>query len=260
MDRFGDPVFESTLVTGAPLMMELERAQLLGLRMVVSLSGPKPGSQNPDGTFSLPLWKALIDAGAALDLSGFQDDGTAAFHMLIDEPKCTICWGGQEIPDDVLDEMAAYSKGYWPDWPTAVRAAPDQLEDGGWNWQSLDIGWAQYVASRGPIDVYADLQQESAEIQGLRLVVGLNVLSGGDGSSAYPAPPDLSGWSMSAAEIESYGSALLGRTSACAFFVWQHRNHADYPFFELPDITQAFERLADEAAQRPVAPCDAATP
>ncbi len=154
-----------------------------GVRLFISLaSTSKRHYKNPDDTFNLDTWKARIDryigAGLVEALNPFIDDGTVAGHYLIDEPKSRGNWGGEIIPNDVLDEMARYSKQYWPNMKTAIRVSPTQIEEHAagyevpwpdWEWQSLDLAWAQYSARFGPMADYRSNEVASAISRGREL-------------------------------------------------------------------------------------------
>ena len=43
-------------------------------------------------------------------------------HYLIDQPNCTTCWGGQAIPQAMVEAMAEYSKSIRPGMTTIARA------------------------------------------------------------------------------------------------------------------------------------------
>jgi hypothetical protein len=188
---------------------------------------------------------------------------------LIDEPKSRSNWGGQVITNDVLDEMARYSREIWPNMLTAVRVTPVDLEKhaGGYNvplpswiWNYLDTAWLQYESGNGDINQYIKAQNESATRQRLGLVVGLQALTGGDGSSGISGPPGYtSDWAMSKDELLRYGTPLINSPSSCAFLMWSYKYDLDpldgYEYFKRPEIDASVATLKQLANQRPWQSC-----
>ncbi len=173
----------------------------------------------------------------------------------------------QIIPNDVLDEMARYSTERWPTLPTTIRVQPTKIAEHAagyaqpwpeWRWQYLDTAWAQYSSRKGPIAEYAVAEAAEAGQQGLGLVVGLNVLTGGDGSSGIAGPGKYADkWAMSADELGAYGSALIAEPHACTFTMWTMRydNTTTYEYFTRPGISAAVSELSQQAATRPSMTC-----
>ena len=233
-----------------------------GASVVIDFHGKKERHQNPDETFNLEMWKARIHTFVGLGLESYIADGTILAHYMTDEPKSRGSWGGEVMPNDAIDEMARYSKLIWPTLPTTVRVSPSKLvrHAGGydvplpdWEWQYLDVGWAQYSERFGSVTEYAAVEVAEAERQGLGLIFGLNVIVGGDGSSGIPGY--VSGkWSMSPQELLDYGTALIGTPEACAFFMWRY-DWNDIVYFGRPVIAAAVAELAKLAADRTTASC-----
>jgi len=263
--------FWGTKYTGATIWTSpkkiinfLEEAQSKGMRVVISLAGyGKSDYQNPDDTFNLGLWKASVDRYAGINLDKYINNGTIIAHYLVDEPKSRSNWGGDVIPNDILDAMAQYSKQRWPNMATAVRVTPTDLAEnaGGydvplpdWKWNYLDTAWLQYSNRKGPINGYISAESQSANQQGLGLIVGLNPLTGGDGSSGKPGPDKYSDkWTMSKNELLAYGMPLINSHISCAFLMWTYRYDYDtsynFSYFGLPEISAAVDSLKEAASQ-----------
>jgi hypothetical protein len=234
-------------------------------------AGSKRDYQNSDGTFNMPMWKARLDAFRTVDFSEFLQDGTIVAQMLIDDIDESN-WGGQPVSNRQVEEMARYSKRFWPDLLTAVRARPSTLmtpEYGGsgepYDWRALDAAWNQYSARMGdPADQMAG-EVAAAKQQGLGLVVGLNVLSGGDGSSGLPGPEKFSSDSaMSPSEVVKYGTPLIRHPYACSFLMWSAKYdygevyaHFKYRYFRRPEIQRAMRELKALADRREARRCAA---
>jgi hypothetical protein len=138
----------------------------------------------------------------------------------------------------VVEQMAQYSKQLWPSLATIVRVEPGYLSS---NHRYLDAAWAQYLYRRGNVNDYIKRNVDDAQKRGLGLVVGLNVLKGGNPN----------GSKMSASEVESWGSALLSSSYPCAFVMWQY--NSDY--LSSAGIGGAMDALRRKAQSRSSKSC-----
>ncbi|HJS50082.1 MAG TPA: hypothetical protein VJ745_07135 [Gaiellaceae bacterium] len=254
-------------VTPASVVADLSDARARSMRVFVILVGAQRHYKRSDGTFDIDLWKSLVDEFRGIDLDEFVDDGTIVAHQLISEAKARSQWGDTVIANNVLDEIARYSKEIWPTMPTVLRTDPSDLEVHaaafgvpwpGWRWRHLDAASARYLVRKGPVEAFTANEQASARRQRLALVVGLNVFSGGDGSSGIESPRP-GRWAMSPDELRRYGSTMLLRTTACAFEMWRYETPGsafeDFEYFRRPEISEAVVELAAIAAGRPPRPC-----
>jgi len=254
-------------ITPESAIADLSAARSRSMRVFVILVGAQRHYKNPDGTFDIDRWKALVDEFREVPLEEFVGDGTIVAHQLVSEAKARSQWSGTIISNNVLDEMARYSKELWPTMPTVLRTDPSDLEEHaaafetpwpGWKWQHLDAASARYLVRKGSVEDFAANEQASARRQQLALVVGLNVLSGGDGSSGIPSPR-RGLWAMSPDELRRYGSTMLRRTKACAFEMWRYETPGsafeDFRYFRRPEIVEAVRELAAIAAASPSRPC-----
>lgn len=224
------------------IVSKLQGARSKGGRAIVKLSkGRDKYVKNADGTFSISKWKSLVGSYRNVNLDPFISDGTIIAHYLIDEPHRAARWGGKAISHKTLEEMAKYSKQLWPQMTTVVRVAPSWLAKASFDWKYVDAGWTQYRATHGDAAKWVAAEAAAAEREGLGLVVGLNVIHGGNGSSGIRGYT-RSKWTMSAAEIRKYGYAMLGAERACAFFNWTY----DADFYGRSDIRSA---MADVSAK-----------
>lgn len=234
------------------LLGELQISRAKGARMIVEMaSGADERIQNADGTFSFNKWKALVYEFKAINFGSYITDGTLMGHFLIDEPQNAKKWGGKIIPQATVEAMAKYSKQLWPNLPTFVRAAPSWLDKATITYTYLDAAWTQYEAYlRGrpampEVTTWITGEVAAARRKRLGLVVGMNVLDGGNGSSRIP------GWkagdyAMSASELRSYGTALLNQTYACGFFNWTYL-YSGAAYMARTDIRSAMTYLSDKA-------------
>ena len=259
-------------VTPENMLERLAAVRKARMRVVVSMAaGSQRDYQNADGTFNMAMWKARLDAFRNVDFSEFLRDGTIVAQMLIDDIDETN-WGGEPVSNPEVEELARYSKRFWPGLLTAVRARPSSLmtpEYGGtgepYDWQSLDAAWNQYSARMGNPVAQIAAEVRAAKRQRLGLVVGLNVLTGGDGSSGLPGPDKYSSeWVMSPAELVRYGTPLITHPYACAFLMWSAKYdysdanaHLKYQYFKRPEIERAMRKLSALADRRGAPRCAA---
>lgn len=239
---YGSTYTGGHLNPGAPdsLLSRLAVIRSAGARVVVTFVGGAPNYTNADGTFNLDLWKARVDRYRNVDFSSYVSDGTMIGNYLVDEPDCSMCWGGQSIAQQTVEAMAEYSKSIWPTLPTVVRTEPTWLQAYAGQYVYLDAGWAQYVLRKGEINTYLANNVAAAESEGLGLIVGLNVLKGGSNQT-----------SLTASQVKTFGSVLLGSPYACAFISWRY----DAAYFSAPDIYSAMEFLSKKAKRHPTSSC-----
>jgi hypothetical protein len=233
-------------VTEDNVLSLLSAIRAKGGRLVLKMCmGEDKYVKNPDGTFSLTKWKALVDRFRKVNLGPYISDGTLVGHFLIDEPQRPAKWGGKIISQATVEAMAAYSKQFWPTLNTLVRVAPSWLASAPITYRALDAGWLQYAADKGDPARLVSSEATLARNKGLGLVIGLNILDGGNGSSGVP------GWrrgkyAMSAAEIKNYGTALLANTYGCGFFNWTYQYFGP-TYYARADIKSAFTDISNKA-------------
>ena len=109
--------------------------------------------------------------------------------------------GGKTIPQATLEAMAQYSKQLWPDMTTFVRVVPSWLAAAPVTYTYLDAGWLQYAWGKGDVATMVAAEVAAAKSKRLGLMVGLNVLQGGNGSSGIRGTTS-GNWAMSASEVE----------------------------------------------------------
>ena len=228
------------------LMAELSLARAKGGRMILKMVGGSDDRvKNADGTFSLTKWKALVDRFKPLSITSYINDGTLMGVFLIDEPHNTSKWGGKIIPHATLEAMAKHTKMIWPGLTTFARARPHWLAQTSVTYVYLDAGWFQYESYMGSIAAALAKDIAGAKAKRLGIAVGLNVLSGGNGSSGIRGT-QANKWKMSATEIRNNGTVLLNETYACGFFNWTHiLGGAEY--YRRADISSAMSYLSNKA-------------
>ncbi|HEV7366607.1 MAG TPA: hypothetical protein VGN76_12245 [Gemmatimonadales bacterium] len=227
------------------LLIELSTARARGARLVVKLVGGSDSwVKNGDGTFSLTKWQSMVARFKAIDFGSYIADGTVLAHILIDEPNRASKWGGKIISQATLEAMAKYSKQLWPTVPTVVRVVPSWLAASPVTYTYLDAGWTQYTSRKGDAAKWLASEVASARSKGLGVVVSMNVLDGGNGSSGIRGY--TSGLSaMSATELRTYGNALLNNTYGCGFFLWTYQYGKTY--YARADIKSAMTDLSNKA-------------
>ena len=207
----------------------------------------------PDGSFDLDRWKDRINRFTSVDLEPYIEDGTLVGHYLLDEPQTSRKWNGKQVPYADLEAAAEYSKRLWPRLVTLVRADPVFLGKAPIRWIHLDAAWAQYASRRGKVEPYVARQVAAARKAGLGLVLGLNVLDGGDGTSRWKGTKSKY-WAMSPTEVGRYGSVLASEPYACALLLWKY-DAEDTAYFAHPAIQAALGELGRLATHRPTRSC-----
>lgn len=241
-------------LNGGPLdpgniMSWLSGAKAKGARVVIKLSKGRDDYVLSGGNFSLSKWKSLVSRYRNVDLERYIQDGTIIGHYLIDEPHRAAKWG-RPISQKTLEEMAKFSKDLWPQMHTLVRVAPTYLAESSISYRYLDAGWTQYTAGKGDAANWVKSEAAAARRKGLGLVVGLNVLDGGNGSSRIRGTSS-GRWAMSASELRKYGSAMLSESLACGFFNWAHNTS----YYNRSDIKSAMAEVSAKARQHAKTSC-----
>jgi hypothetical protein len=216
------------------ILSMLSESRAKGARIVIDPIVTDGSVKNADGTFSLTKWKALVGRFKAVNFSSYVNDGTVLGIFLLDEADDPTNWGGKTIPTSTIEAMAQYSKTLWPAITTIMRARPTYLANGT-VYKYLDASWIQYQLSHGNFTTWTNNQVAAAKRAGLGLIVGLNVLRGGNTSSSTP---------MSASQLKSWGTSLLNQTYACGYFNgWKY----DATYFGRSDIKPVMTELSNKA-------------
>ena len=226
-------------VSPSALLKELQEVKSKGGKVILALSG-SPKYYLDGKYFSLNKWKERVNRYKSINFRSYIDDGTIVGHYLIDEPNDPANWGGRPVSSSTVEELAKYSKSIWPTMATIVRAEPKFMGD---NHRYLDAAWAQYLYRRGNANDYIKDVVSVAQRKGLGLVVGMNVLKGGNPN----------GTKMTASEVEQWGSALLSSSYPCAFINWTYSS--DY--FSSSGIKSAMSTLRRKAESRSTKSCKA---
>lgn len=226
---------ENSTPTG--LIQELQQIKSRGGKVVLALSG-SPKYYLDGKYFSMTKWKQRVNRFKGVNFRPYIDDGTVIGHYLIDEPNDPANWGGRPVSSSTVEEMAKYSKDLWPNMPTIVRAEPKHMGD---NHRYLDAAWAQYLYRRGNVNEYIKDVVGDAQRKGLQLVVGLNVLKGGNPN----------GTNMTGSEVEQWGSALLSSSYPCAFINWKYTSS----YMSASSVRSAMSALRRKAENRSSKSC-----
>jgi len=221
------------------LLSDLSTIRSRNGKIVLMMAGSQKYYLNSDGTFSLSRWKARVDRFRKINFSQYIKDGTIIAHYLIDEPYDPANFGGKPVPNSTLDEMARYSKSIWPDLKTVVRAEPYYIK---YNYRYLDAAWAQYLWRKGDVGDYIAKNVSVAKSLGLGLVVGLNIMHGGNPK----------GTKMTPTEIQNWGSTLLSSDYPCAFISWTY--NSDY--LSTSGVESAMDALRRKSENRASRSCE----
>lgn len=224
--------------------------------------------KDANGNFSIPLWKQEIDryfnnAEARAAIIQRSQDGTIIHHSIMDDILSDRIWGDPApIQGAELDELASHSRQRFPDLETNVRARVFQI--GNFNYQHLQGVSLSYLFGRGGVsqgtktldewrraDAAAYVQQEKDDLAAsltpnLKLVFGLNVVNGGDGTSGWPGDgTPANKWAMGADELRAYADEIVPHTTDM-FFQWERGVDGDQDaYYDDPDIEAAFRYMRD---------------
>ncbi len=232
----------------ATIRSRLELARKRGARVFAQFAGSTKHYQNKNGSFSIQKFKAQLARFKGVNLDSYIADGTMAGHMMIDEPSDKSNWHGHAMTHRDVEEAAKASKAIWPKLPALVRTVPSWLAKSRWTY--LDGAWAQYSARKGNVTSYRDAESRAASRAGLKVVWGLNVLDGGDGSSRKRGTAKGK-YTMSAGELQKYGKALLGASNTCGFLMWMYHT----PYVKDKSVLSSLKSLSSYAKSRPSQSC-----
>jgi hypothetical protein len=220
------------------LLSALAEVKARGGRVAIVMAGNNKYYKDAAGHFDFAKWKGRIDRFKSVNFSSYITDGTIIGHYMIDEPNDPSNWNGVPVPGTTVDAMAQYSKSIWPTMATIARVEPGYFPLG---MKYLDAAWAQYLARRGNVNDYIKRSVSDAQARGLTLIVGLNLLDGGT--------PNMD--SMTASEVDAYGTALLSSSYPCAFISW----HYEDSYLSTPGMGTAMDRLRSMAQNRGTRSC-----
>jgi hypothetical protein len=245
-----------------------------GLREIVSIVG-KEFMKDGSGRFSMANWRALADQwkGTAPIFQKYVNSGTLIGIYVIDEPFCAKCWAGKPATMAEVLEMGRHVKALLgANVPTIARVGPtafvsrvspaDLVS-------AFDAGWCQwdYGSNQGvTASQYAAKCVQDAQTMGLKLVMGMNALNGGDGSSGIRGTNSRQ-WQVSAAELTRYNGNFVTNPGVCALSNWQFS--PTYPssgmsagqlaqvraFDNRADVKAALQAINDAAKARPYMDC-----
>src|SRR5262249_17568807 len=141
----------------------------------------------------------------------------------------------------------------------------------------IDLAWAQY---EGPLhqpsaqmtpEKFRDVNVADAKALGMGLILGMNTLDGGDGSSGISGTFNLSTttnrWQMSATEVQHAGTVFAKEPYVCAVLDWRYsptlssssyttsQQAAIQAFDDRTDVKAAFAQVLTAAKSRATTPC-----
>jgi hypothetical protein len=229
--------------TPSSVLSYLAQVKAKGGRVLIKLHGGEGAIKNTNGTFNRDKWKSMVSRYRTVNLTPYITDGTIVGHYIVDEPNYPSRWGGTAIPQATVEELAKHSKSLWPTMATIVSAPPAWFASTTLTYTHLDAAWAMYLVEKsGSPTTWAAQQVNLAKKKRLGLFSGLNVLDGGNGSSGVRGTVPR-GWNMTAAELRSYGSALLAQSYVCGFSMWRYQDS----YYNKPDIRSAMVELSNKA-------------
>lgn len=168
--------------------------------------------------FNLEKWKKRLAKWQVSGIKKYINNGTIVGHMLLDD---IYNFKGADPTATELDEMARYSEELFPNLMTYVRNQASTMPKG--KYQYLDAIDNQYSTQEGDINDYVKKEYKAAKKHNFKIINGLNICDGGDGSSGQLGwRTDGEFYAMSAEEITKYGEALLNMSDVNMFLMWEY--------------------------------------
>jgi len=239
ISAFGD-VYSGAKLTVSPgdILAKLSAVRARGGRVVLMLAGHPRFYKDSRGHFSLTRWKDRVSRFRHLNLASYIKDGTLVGHYMIDEPNDKANWSGATVSQGTLEEMGRYSKQLWPKMATIVRTRPSYFTRSP---KYVDAAWATYLHRHGSVRDFLRKNVADAQRRDLALVVGLNVIHGGNPHKTK----------MSASEVQSWGSEMLDSSYPCGFYMWTY----DRAYVSNSSMRSAMKTLRRKAESRPRKSC-----
>ena len=245
-------------------------ARTKGHKLVLNMTACCASEYLTSGNFDLAKWKARQDlfntAAIRTAIAEAVSNGTVIGGKLIDEPE-RADWG-TGLSKSVVDQMAAYTKSYFPTLPLGIsHGAP------GYRWRTdqtfTALDWIVYqynsavsgtTYAKGDAAGWRDAVLQQAAADGVAPAFSFNILDGGieaarDGlwncsttltEGRGTEEPDCR---MTAAQVREYGRVL--GPAGCALLMWRY----DDEFMANPANQQAFRDVAALLASRTAPSC-----
>jgi len=259
--RLGASIFHtSTRSPNYALRTLLPMAQAADMRVTLRLTGDHQHYTDAHGDFDVEAWKRQLEpwAAAASELAPYIEDGTLFAHMLLDDIRT---WEGTNPTGDELDEMARASKEALPGLATFVREHATRMPiPSSGQYKQVDAIVNQYRHREGDVQEYTRKEVARARTLDVRIIHGLNIANGGDGSSGQP------GWqqgrfAMSADEIRHYGAVLASPPDVSLFLNWEYDGEERWSdgsvgsdWFDKPELQAALVELGERIKAHPGPP------
>jgi hypothetical protein len=241
------------------IVAQIDAARTKGQKLIINMTACCRSEYLTNGSFDLAKWKLRQDrfntAAIKAAIAAGVQDGTVIGAKLLDEPE-HAAWG-TTVSKTVVDQMAAYTKNYFPTLPVGVSHGPpgyrwrtDQtykLID--WisyqyNWAVSGVGFAQ-----GDAAGWRNAVLTQAAKDGVAPSFSINLLDGGTRVTGCPVP-ETGGTGtfsincrMTAAQVESFGKTL--GPVGCAFLMWRY----DDSFMANTGNQAAFRAIADSLSR-----------
>jgi hypothetical protein len=220
------------------LFRGLAEARASRARLILKLVGSRTRFQNPDGSFSLALWKHELDKVKTFDFAPYVADGTVIGIELINEPHDPNNWGRHIVSKEDLEAAAAYAKSYWPYMPVGAGRPDYVLKYAPWRY--LDFAHAQYHMRKGDVERWRAMTVAQSKAAGVGLLLSLNFLAGEIGDKP-----------MTAAEVTRFLPVLAADTYACSLSGYLY----DEAYLSQPEMRAAFAAAGAIARSHPAPPC-----
>jgi hypothetical protein len=235
--------------TPANILGRIANARIRGLRLELAMTGGSHDNYKTDGKFDLAKWKAKMEEFRTDTIRAVVakavEDGVVLGASVLDEPN-HASWGPDTTFNKAkVDALGAYVKGIFPTLPVGYGIGPR-----GYLWRPteryhvIDYIYNQYnwwIPPAGNVAEWRDNVLEQAELDGVKVVFGLNILDGGihtfDGPGEWNCPAGTTGGhgtyapacAMTPAQVEEWGS-ILG-VAGLGLSMWTREGSKGEAFF-----------------------------
>lgn len=248
---YGFSIVSSSMKAGYAVNDFLPRMEAAGWKAILRFSAAQDDvidgactelSGSTGGRFSLDVWKDSIRDNLYFErqeeIQYFIDRGVLQGVMIADDVQNYGDFGWDECDPTLeeIGEMGTYIQDNFPGLQVWIRMSPELLleradgaSDRASTLSSIDVAVAQFTAARYEIESYTTGNVNAANDLELHLGCGLNIADGGDGSSGQEGWKGSGFYTMTADEVQSYGSYMISNSCCDYMLLWEFDGNEVWP-------------------------------